>query len=84
MSAGRRRAQDSMSTTAARRPSIHDIDDRESRRRARFSDLAMIAPTPELIRAVMALEAEADGTLEPSGYVVIDIEPAGEPVPAET
>ncbi len=62
-----------MSDTSPRRPSISDIDEREARHRARFADLAMIAPTPEMIRQVLELGLEADG--EPSRSAVIAIEP---------
>jgi hypothetical protein len=61
-----------MTEVSPRRPSIHDIDQHEARRRARFADLALIAPTPEMIRQVLELELEADA---PTRSAVIVVEP---------
>jgi len=65
--AGRRRARP-MHTESPQRHTIDEIDARESRKRDRFAHLALIAPTPEMIREVMALEdgaaAEQTATTE--------------------
>ena len=48
-----------MSTTSPRCPSRVEADAREARRRERFANLAMIAPTPEMVRRVLELAGAA-------------------------
>jgi hypothetical protein len=50
-----------MHTHSPRRPTMDEIDTREARKRERLVHLALIAPSPEMIRQVMALNDEERG-----------------------
>ena len=62
-----------MGTESPRRHSMDQIVAREARKRDRFAHLALIAPTPEMIREVMALGADAPS--ERTAVVEIVTEP---------
>ena len=65
-----------MSETAPRRPSIHDMDEREAQKREQLADLALIAPTPDIVRQVVELEVGSEPEV---GHV----EGAPQPAPVE-
>lgn len=68
-----------MSTLSPRQPTIEEIDARGARKRERFAELALIAPTPEMIREIMAFHDEASDASDVSGYAVIHVEPDRDP-----